>query len=53
MCMCKHIQAHTACVAWCTNLEEFVKEEGEPICKHLLCNRLSSEITSKNRKNKS
>lgn len=32
-----------------TDLEEFVKEEGEPVGEHLLCNRLRPEETSKNR----
>lgn len=47
ICTCKHMQSHTTCVACCTHLEEFVKEEGEPVCKHLLCDWLSSEITLK------
>lgn len=33
-----------ACAACWTNLEEFVKEEGEPVCQHLLSNGLCSEM---------
>lgn len=45
-CACTHEHLRTpACAACWTNLEEFVKEEGEPVCEHLLSNRLCSETT--------
>ena len=46
------LQGNTHSAAPWTDLEEFVKEEGEPVGEHLLCNRLRPEITSKNREKK-
>lgn len=54
--MCSHMwnktrlyDAHDARGAGCTDLEEFVKEEGEPVREHLLCNRLRSEMPKRKR----